>query len=540
MKRYLLVFGMALSMLCNAQDDEIKIDSEIKAVTVFLNGAQINRTAEVSLVKGNNTVRFTGLSQYITKNSVQVAGQKGVIIVSVNQETNYMENADEPSDVKVMRMELDALESKLRIQNDEAFVLQAEKEMILSNSNIIGYEEGVDPVNLMDIADYYRQNLNSIDFALLEIERNKKELYKKINDYKAEIRSQGYRLNQPKGEIVVKISADQSGTKLIDFSYLVNHAGWAPSYDVRSKDISGPIGLTYKGNVYQNTNVDWTQVKLKLSTGNPSIGGSKPEFVTWHLSAYEKSKNKSRSGGGRGRSKGVANAYSGYAEKEEMAYESDDEGGSVADYTTVNEAGVNTEFEIALPYSVPADGKKLSVEVQTHELPVEYEYYAVPKLDPDAFLISKVSGWDDLYLLPGGTNIYYQGTFVGNSYINTNTTDDTLTLSLGRDNNIVVKRDVMKDLCSNQTIGSNKKTEKVFEISVKNTRKSPIRIKIEDQIPISTDKDISIESVDLNGGKLDEDTGIVTWLLELGPGENKSVQFKFAVKYPKDKYIPNL
>lgn len=528
-------------MLSNAQDDEIKIDSEIKAVTVFLNGAQINRTAEVSLVKGNNTVRFTGLFQYITKNSVQVSGQKGVIIVSVNQETNYMENADEPSDVKVMRMELDALESKLRIQNDEAFVLQAEKEMILANSNIIGYEEGVDPVNLMDIADYYRQNLNNIDFALLEIERNKKELYKKINDYKAEIRSQGYRLNQPKGEIVVKISADQSGTKLINFSYLVNHAGWSPSYDVRSKDISGPIGLTYKGNVYQNTNVDWTQVKLKLSTGNPSVGGSKPEFVAWHLSAYDKTKNKSRSGGGKRRgNKAAAYTYDSYAEKEEMSYEADDEGGSVADYTTVNEAGVNTEFEIALPYSVPADGKKLSVEVQTHELPVEYEYYAVPKLDPDAFLISKVSGWDDLYLLPGGTNIYYQGTFVGNSYINTNTTDDTLTLSLGRDNNIVVKRDVMKDLCSNQTIGSNKKTEKVFDISVKNTRKSPIRIKIEDQIPISTDKDISIESVDLNGGKLDEDTGIVTWILELGPGENKSVQFKFAVKYPKDKYIPNL
>src|SRR5690606_14937029 len=116
------------------------------------------------------------------------------------------------------------------------------------------------------------------------------------------------------------------------------------------------------------------------------------------------------------------------------------------------------EFKISLPYTIPSDGKKLSVEIQKYSLPVQYQYSSIPRMDQDAFLIARVSGWDEYYLLSGSANIYYQGTFVGSSYINTQTTQDTLIISLGRDNNIVVNRERVRDFGGTSFIGSNRKT----------------------------------------------------------------------------------
>ncbi len=529
MKQIIAAF-LLISFIGTAQEPEEKVSSKIEEVTVFLSGAQIHRTAKVKLNKGDNAIRLTGLSRYITNNSIQVEGQEGLTIVSVSQENNYIETTDEPSDIKIMRLELESLVNKYQIELNESEVLQAEKEMILANGEIKGTETGVDAIELLDIADYYRERLNKIDFALLEKEKTKKSLNKKIQNFNKQLKEFGYKRNQPVGEIIVKISSDRARQATINFNYMVTQAGWQPMYDVRSEDVSGPIDLTYKGNVYQRTGQEWKNVKLNLSTGNPSVSGTKPEFQTWNLSVYD---NDRRGGSGKGRkSKAYATGYSLQA--------SDDEGGSSADFTIADATGVNTEFKISLPYTIPTDGKKLAVEIQKHKLPVDYNYYAVPKLDPDAYLLAGISGWDDLYLLSGEAFVYYQGTYVGNSYLDAATTEDTLYLSLGRDNNVFVQRKKVKDFCSDAVIGSNRKTEIAMEISVKNTKKSPIRIDIEDQIPISTDKDISIDVSDTGDAIYDEESGLLVWEMTLAPGESRTVQFRYSVKRPKDTYIPNL
>ncbi len=530
-----IVIALLLSsFISSAQEQEEKATSKIEEVTVFLSGAQIYRNANVRLNKGDNTIRLTGLSRFITNNSIQVSGQEGLTIVSVSQENNYIETTDEPSDIKIMRLELESLVNKYQIELNESEVLQAEKEMILANGEISGSDTGVDAIELLDIADYYRERLNEIDFALLEKEKKKKSLNKKIQNFNNQLKEFGYKRNQPVGEIIVKISSDQAKQATLKFNYMVTNAGWQPKYDVRSDDVSGPIELTYKGNVYQNTGQEWKNVRLNLSTGNPSVSGSKPEFYTWHLNAYDRSAKKGKAkayGGGRGEK----SSTTGYD------YNGRDEGGRTsADYTVADATGVNTEFKISLPYTIPSDGKKLAVEIQKHSLPVDYNYYAVPKLDPDAYLLAGISGWDDLYLLSGEAFVYYQGTYVGNSYLDAATTEDTLYISLGRDNNVFVQRKKVKDFCSDAVIGSNRKTEVAMEVSVKNTKKVAIKIDLEDQIPISTNKDISIDVLDDGGAKYDEESGLLVWELNLAPGESKTVQFRYSVKRPKNTYIPNL
>src|SRR5690606_25436818 len=138
-----------------------------------------------------------------------------------------------------------------------------------------------------------------------------------------------------------------------------------------------------------------------------------------------------------------------------------------------------------LPYTIPSDGKQHNVAVKTAQLNATYRYYTVPKLDRDAFLQARITGWEDLNLLPASTNIFYEGTYVGQGYIDVRNVKDTMNLSLGRDKKIVVRRERDKELRTVKTIGSNVKETYVYKISVRNTRNKAIDVVVMDQVPIS-------------------------------------------------------
>jgi len=180
------------------------------------------------------------------------------------------------------------------------------------------------------------------------------------------------------------------------------------------------------------------------------------------------------------------------------------------------------------------------VSVATHELPVSFKHFTVPKLDRDAFLLAEVTGWEDYKLLPGEANIYFEGTYVGKSFINTKTTDDTLKLSFGRDQSVNITREKLKDFTSKKFLGENKKETFAYEIAIRNTKKVPIKLLVEDQIPLSSNKEIEIEVVEISGAKHNKVSGKLSWELNLQGGETKKLKLIYSVKYPKDKAIGNL
>ena len=206
----------------------------------------------------------------------------------------------------------------------------------------------------------------------------------------------------------------------------------------------------------------------------------------------------------------------------------------------VSQGTVNTEFKIETPYTIASDGQYNAVEIQTHALPAEYEYYTAPKFEKAAFLLGKVTNWNELNLLSGKANIYYDGTFIGSSNIDADITKDTMELSLGRDPSVAVERKKIKDFCKNSVIGGSKKTTLGLEVTVRNGKSVPISIVVQDQIPISNTKEIEVTALETSGAKHNTETGLLEWVLELGPGESKSLIFKYQVKYPKSKTISNL
>jgi len=177
------------------------------------------------------------------------------------------------------------------------------------------------------------------------------------------------------------------------------------------------------------------------------------------------------------------------------------------------------------------------VQIQKYSLPATYEYYCAPKLNQDVFLLARVSGWDKYNIISGEMNLFFEGTYVGKSYINTKTTADTIEFSLGIDNNISVKREKLQDFSSTKLIGLNKKETYTYQISIRNKKKQNIDIVIDDQVPLSSDKDIEVELLDISAGVYDKDYGKITWKYNLKPSETKEIKLSYSVKYPKDKYI---
>ena len=189
------------------------------------------------------------------------------------------------------------------------------------------------------------------------------------------------------------------------------------------------------------------------------------------------------------------------------------------------------EYAIQSKFTIPSDGIDHRVQIATYELPAKYEYHAAPKMDPSVYLAAQVSGWEKLNLLNGESNLYFDGTFIGKTFIDVNSTKDTLSFSLGKDNKIQIERKRIQEKSTNRTIGSRQKFEVTWEIKVKNNGGAAIPILIKDQFPISTNNDIKVKNGDFTDAQLDEKTGILTWNFLLNSSQSKSLLFNYSVDY---------
>lgn len=201
--------------------------------------------------------------------------------------------------------------------------------------------------------------------------------------------------------------------------------------------------------------------------------------------------------------------------------------------TVVSKKELRVEYAIQTKMTIPSDGQDQRVQISTYELPANYEYHAAPKLDPSVYLVAQVSGWEKLNLLNGESNLYFDGTYIGKTYIDVNSTKDTLSFSLGKDNKIQMERTKVKENSKTKTIGNRQKVDVAWEIKLKNNGGSNIPIFIKDQFPISVVEDIKVKRGEFFEGKIADKSGIITWNFMLDASQNKILKFDYSVDYQK-------
>jgi uncharacterized protein (TIGR02231 family) len=194
-------------------------------------------------------------------------------------------------------------------------------------------------------------------------------------------------------------------------------------------------------------------------------------------------------------------------------------------------------FDVAIPYTIASDGKVQTIEIQRTATPAEYKYVTVPKVSPLAYLTGNITNWAEQSLQSGEATLYFENTFVGKSHLNVNQLKDTLVLSLGTDNSILVKREKRKDFTSRRVLGANKTETYSFLLTIRNNKATPIKITLQDQIPVSSNSGITVEATELSGGKHNSQTGEIKWDLDIRPQETKQIVLTYSVRYPKDKTV---
>lgn len=519
---------------------EKPVESKITNVTVFLSKAQVTREVRTRLEAGKTTIVLTGLTASLDLESIQAAGKGNFVILGISHRQNFLDELNLPKGLKVLRDSLDFLQRQLILEQSQKEILNKEEQMLLSNQRIGGNNQNITVAELKGMADFYRTRLTDIVNSRMKQDEKIKKINARIIKVNQQVNEQNELYSRNTSEILINVSADASTQADIDVNYVVQNAGWTPAYDLRAINTKSPISVGYKANVFQGTGEEWKNVKLKLSTANPNQSGLKPELYTWYLDFYQpiamqyQQERRLKATGAVHRSAAPA------AADLKMEEEAPAPAESIADYVSAIQTTLNTEFDISLPYTVSSSSKPTVVDIRNYEMKSIYEYAVAPKLDTEAFLLAKGIGWEEFNLLPGEANIFFEGTFVGKSFIDPNNIKDTLAVSLGRDKRIVVKREKLKDLTSRKLIGGNQRETFTWEISVRNTKTEAVKIVVEDQIPVSQNTQIEVTPIDLGGGKHDVNTGKLSWVLNLQPNETKKLTFKFEVKYPKDKQISGL
>lgn len=536
MKYLLPCLLLAIPSFLGAQD---RIASKVSDVTVFLQGAQVTNTATIAIVPGDNTFTLKDLTPELDPNSIQVKGNPDYTILSVRHKMNYLSDQSVSPEIQAKKDSLKELEFKLAMRQSMKSVFMEEKNMILANRSIKGNDANLLAEDIQEVADFYRNRLKEIEFRVLELTVEEREISESINRLRNELNNLNARFQRNTSEIEIHIKSEKQKSAQLEFSYVVYNAGWMPVYDIRAKDIDSPVELVYRAMVRQATGFEWDNVRLTLSTGNPAQGGVPPAINPWYLYLSDPV------------SVQVADRKEKFRYSDAPQSRDDEEykvAGNVATgeeqrlsaLNVVQQGITNVEFRIGVPMDIPADNQEYDVEVQRFELPAEYRYFAIPKVEKDVFLMARARDWRQYNLLPGETNIFYQGTFVGKSYIDPSTTADTLDLSLGRDNSVTVSRDMIKDFCKTSVLGSKKTDTRAYKIKVTNGKKKAISILIRDQIPVTTNAEIEVAIDELSGGKHFPDTGFVEWELSTGSSESKELVLRYTVKYPKKRIIPNL
>ena len=539
-KIFIIIVLVSYTNIFAQQIHEQSFKSDVKSAVLYLTGAEISRTKSVYLKEGQNRLIFNNLSPKINSKSIRVKTKKGVDLLSVSNKINYLSKKKELPRIKKLKDSLEFLELRSQALTDETDAYNIEKKMLLENISIGGKDNGVSVTELKQASDFYRQRILEINKKISFMSREQRKLNIKKASYTAELAELNAKSSYTAGEVVILVSVTKAQQSDINLKYLVRDGGWSPVYDIKAEDTNKPVELIYRAKVYNNTGVDWKNLKKKLSSADPNLSVTQPELQPWYLNfkqLYKHSQIQKRREKGSGNMPQSSEGYFQNAIVSEDKMSGDITGSNTGEYSEATMPELNAEFDIKQRYDIPSDDKPYLVDVKEHNLPAEYKHFAVTKLDKDVFLLARISGWEDLNLIDGPANVYYAGTYLGQSFISTRNVKDTLNLSMGRDSKVLVTRSKLKDFSSTQFIGNKRKETLTYELIAKNNRKNTINIDILDQVPISQSDDIEVKILEISDAETNDIKGELKWNFNLKPGESRKIRISFSIKYPKTKTI---
>lgn len=601
MKKLIPIFLILAFPACDLyaqQENKQSVRAKLTQASVYLQGASLTHTATTSLKSGAQEILIEGLSPEIETASLKVSVTGFNIISSIEFSNDFISNKKESAQIQKLRDSLKIYQKQLQ-ETGNALSVNNKLLKTLSDgisNNTQQKEKPLSPAEISANMDLYKSKAPGLQAGIDEYRERQTLLNQHIARIKQQLQQDESKELQRSGVVSVNVSAPMAGKADFTVTYYTERASWSPCYDIQVRAIGQPVLLTAKAEVRQMTGLDWEQVKLNLSNARPNHTNTAPVFNTWFLH-YISSMNRGvyanlSAGPSKTLAKGRAKTLSADMSLESAAMEtnaadvtnetvyllngveiSQSEYQSISpsyiasveilqaeeavhtygrkattyvittkdinDFIELQENEVEASYNIALPYTVCGNGKAQMIELKKHEIKAGYHYYAAPKLSDETYLMASLTDWEQYRLLPGPASVSYNGTYVGKTQLHTGTTNKSLLLTLATEPRISVKREKRTNYSSTRTLGNNTTETRSYTLSVRNNTSKPVSLSLNEQYPVSTNKDMEINLGEVTPPASTDKTesGLLTWNLELAAGESKTFTVTYSVKHPKERKI---
>ncbi|MGY3031244.1 uncharacterized protein (TIGR02231 family) [Bradyrhizobium sp. USDA 4354] len=519
--------------------------SAIDTVTVYPDGATVTRVISLDLASGDSTLVARDFPLSLDPSSLRVEGEAGAKL-TIGTIDARPPKAAPPANLSELDKRIEAL-------RDQRADLQGAIDSANARRKFAQHFAEASPAGLGEkgearpIAEWraafaaVAEEIATADTAIRDATRKQRELDRQIAELEAE------RSAKPPNKLEVRIDvASAAATKAtLRVTYAVRNARWVPLYDARldtgAKDRKPQLELVRRAEVTQSTGEDWSNVTLGVSTVRISRGGSAPELSSL-VAQYPQVPKPLALGTASDLARPApmtrqaqSPAMAKIAEAAEPRERADEQ-------QAVAEIGdFQATFKIPGRVSLGAAEGAKSLRIAAAIVPADLAVRAAPVMNPTAFLEASFKQADDTALLPGKVAIYRDGTFVGRGKITASAKDDIVRLGFGADDKVRIERAVLKrnEGSAGLLVTTSKTDERSFKTTIRNGHDFPIRVAIEDQLPVSENEDIVVEmlpsSTPPTANNIRDKRGVLEWSFDAKPGEARDINFAWRVRWPKDK-----
>ncbi len=563
MKRFLLSCSvLAVIAATPVQAAEIPADSRLTAATVYSGRATLTRHAVIQVPAGSHTLVFKNLSSELLPDSLRAEGSAVGKVTFGALSHKLVAGAD------LVAPREKELSDMLTVFGDQRKSIEAEKQALLDKKaflttlgqqGALRTQENIAEINLKPdqwtgaAKALYSETADTLK-SLIAQDSMLRELDKQINKVQGELNQ--LRTGQRNTYEVTLPLESSAPTELgIDLSYQIPGASWSPLYDARLDTNSGKLELIQYGAVRQNSGEDWTDVALTLSTAQPQRGTGLPDLTPFWLSLFERQQY-----GGARQFNDISSNIVGSASKSaapmapamEMAMDSAvmapepirEKAEFVA--ATIETGGFVSEYKIPGPSVVKADGTESKLMIGSFDSDSKMQIQIKPQISTDAYLVANTTLKGESPILPGAVNLFRDGAFVGQSSLPLLRPGEDQDLAFGIDDQVSVKRKVLKDQRSEAgVISKDTVLERHMVTEIQNLHTTAVAVSVLETVPASQNKEIRTEVLaDKTTPGYKEDLknvkGLLNWTVQMEPKQKSEVKLGWKVSWPQDKTLSGL
>ncbi|MBM3563866.1 MAG: mucoidy inhibitor MuiA family protein [Alphaproteobacteria bacterium] len=505
--------------------DQIDVASRVEAVTLHLDAALVRRTGEFSVPAGDSTLVLRGVSPKLVQQSVRVkgTGDGEALIGAVTVRPSTGEGVESEATKRLAKL----LDEK-QMLSDRIEASETKKRAIQNFARASADAKEPRAVDLPASWAAVTLGLDEADDRIRDLRRQRRIIEGDIE--KARQAVQLDPLSAPGYDVSVEITAHRPAKGKIALEYLVHNAKWAPVYDARLNFETPPKGrltLVRRAEAAQRVGEVWENIRLVLKTTNAVGAIAAPRLSTLEASpGYP----------------GQADMPSRKPPDDLVRLESEKDHSIRFQEAVASQSrgAFDASFEVPGLVSLPANGATKVYRLAQFETDANVLVKSTPVNDSGAYLHAKFSNTDSTPLFLGPVQLYRDGSFIGRTILDHVPSKEIAELGFGSDDSVSVRR------IEQPTKSFMPKKEKAFAweerqslTEVRNGHAFPMRVMIEDRLPVSTDAALKVEqrpdSTPPSERNVDDRSGVVAWAYNLAPGETRQISFGYRATWPRWK-----